>query len=171
MVVLPHDGLDSVRTANLIFNFWQRFKAIWAPRTKKSVTSVPSRSITTATPRNTALPSPPKISAGFRGIHIPAPTSGHTGTTLPSEIHRETIESEKNNASPLYRTFSPRRQALISILFTGSPLSQKRAASFLYLTRVETRRTMPAIPGSRRTENPLDSRAAQTQSGARRSFW
>jgi len=110
MKFFPQEGLLSFRIASLTPSPHNNSQVFSAPRRKKTVTSSPRLFFTPAAPFMTVRPSPPVISAGALGVVNPPNCSGHTGRTfLPCSFRSN--EGERL-LFPLYRHFSPSRQAL-----------------------------------------------------------
>ena len=100
--LLPHDGLFSLNTAIRMCLDLISSMAASAPCLNGTDTSLPSASITLATPRKTAIPpAAPSISAGALGIGRPPATSGHTATTRPSCTQRCKIRCSQRLSLPL----------------------------------------------------------------------
>ena len=109
MTPTPHEGLFAFRTASgarLDFAF---AKDIRAPRSKSSVTSVPSLSITR----------PSRCSAGGRGTGSRLAVSGQTPTT--STLEHSSPTAEFGFAPPSYLHAVPRRHSLTMTLIQPPP--------------------------------------------------
>ena len=117
--LFDQDGLFALSRANLILCCLANKSAECAPRINSLLTTSSGLARTSVVPSSTLNPSPYWISAGARGVVNPPAISGHNLTNRFSARHCSIWTCSIGLALLSYRTGSPSRQALISILRGG----------------------------------------------------